>query len=78
MGEVCRSLTGPPPTCGRARMGAAQHAMTTLQAHPQEPQLDTRYGASYSGDHEGSSYYPSVDAHKTPVSCANMSSKCIK
>jgi hypothetical protein len=32
---------------------------TTLQAHPQEPQWDTRYGIGYSGHHEGSSYYPS-------------------
>jgi hypothetical protein len=33
--------------------------MTTLQAHPPEPQWDTGYGVRYSGHHEGSSYYPS-------------------
>jgi hypothetical protein len=40
-------------------MEAAQQTMTTLQAHPQEPQWDTRYGGGYSGYHEGGSYYPS-------------------
>jgi hypothetical protein len=33
--------------------------MTTLQAHPQEPQWDTGYGGGYPGHHEGSSYKPS-------------------
>jgi hypothetical protein len=33
--------------------------MTTLQAHPQEPQWDTGYGGGYSGYYEGGSYYPS-------------------
>jgi hypothetical protein len=33
--------------------------MTTPQTHPQKPQWDTGYGVSYSGHHEGSSYYPS-------------------
>jgi hypothetical protein len=33
--------------------------MTTLQAHPQEPQWDTGYGDGYSDHHESSSYYPS-------------------
>jgi hypothetical protein len=32
--------------------------MTTPQAHPQEPQWDTRYKGGYSGCHEGG-YYPS-------------------
>jgi hypothetical protein len=36
----------------------AQQAMTTLQAHPHEPQWETGYGGGYSGYHEGS-YYPS-------------------
>jgi hypothetical protein len=58
MGEACHSFTGPPRTHGRARMEAAQQAMTTPQAHPQEPQWDTRYGGGYSGYHEGG-YYPS-------------------
>jgi hypothetical protein len=40
-------------------MEATQQTMTTLQAHPQEPQWDTRYGGGYSGYHEGGSYYPS-------------------
>jgi hypothetical protein len=31
--------------------------MTTLQAHPQEPQWDTGYGGGYSGYYEGGSYY---------------------
>jgi hypothetical protein len=38
-------------------MEAAQQAMTTLQAHPQEPQWETGYGGGYSGYHEGG-YYP--------------------
>jgi hypothetical protein len=40
-------------------MEAAQQTTTTLQAHPQEPQWDTRYGGGYSGHHESGSYYPS-------------------
>jgi hypothetical protein len=40
-------------------MEAAQQTMTTLQAHPQEPQWDTGDGGGYSGHHEGGSYYPS-------------------
>jgi hypothetical protein len=40
-------------------MEAAQQTMTTTQAHPQEPQWDTRYGGGYLGYHEGGSYYPS-------------------
>jgi hypothetical protein len=59
MGEVCHSFAGLPRTHGRARMEAAQHTMTTLQAHPQEPQWDIGYGGSYSGYHEGGSYDPS-------------------
>jgi hypothetical protein len=39
-------------------MEAAQQATTTPQAHPQEPQWDTRYGGGYLGYHEGG-YYPS-------------------
>jgi hypothetical protein len=42
----------------RALMEAAQQNTTTPQAHPQEPQCDTRYGSGYSGHHEGGSYYP--------------------
>jgi hypothetical protein len=34
MGEVHHSFTGPPRTRGRARMEAAQRAMTTPHAHP--------------------------------------------
>jgi hypothetical protein len=52
------SFTALPRTHGRAHMEAAQQAMTIPQAHPQEPQCDTRYGGGYSGYHEGS-YYPS-------------------
>jgi hypothetical protein len=37
MGEARHSFTGPPRTSGRARMEATQQAMTTPQAHPQEP-----------------------------------------
>jgi hypothetical protein len=59
MGEVRHSFIGPPHTHGRARMEAEQKTTTTLQAHPQEPQWDTRYGGGYSGYHEGGSYYPS-------------------
>jgi hypothetical protein len=59
MGEVCHSFTGPPHTHRRARMEAAHQTMTTPQAHPQEPQWDTRYGVGYSGHHESGSYYPS-------------------
>jgi hypothetical protein len=59
MGEACRSFTGPPCTHERARMEAAQQAMTALQAHPHEPQWDTGYGGGYSGYHGGGSYYPS-------------------
>jgi hypothetical protein len=59
MGEVCHSFTGPPRTHGRPHMEAAQQAMTTPQAHPQELQWDTGYGSGYSGYHEGGSYYPS-------------------
>jgi hypothetical protein len=33
--------------------------MTTPQAHPQEPQWDTRYGGGYSSHHESGSYNPS-------------------
>jgi hypothetical protein len=33
-------------------MEAAQQTMTTLQAHPHEPQWDTGYGGGYSGYHE--------------------------
>jgi hypothetical protein len=40
-------------------MEVAQQTMTTPQAHPQEHQWDTGYGAGYSGYHEGGSYYPS-------------------
>jgi hypothetical protein len=47
-------------------MEAAQQAMTTLQAHPQEPQWETGYGGGYSGYHEGG-YYPS---HGYPLSLA--------
>jgi hypothetical protein len=43
----------------RARMEAAQQTTTTPQAHPKEPQGDTRYGGGYLGHHETSSYYPS-------------------
>jgi hypothetical protein len=46
MGEACHSFTGPPHTRGRARMEAAQQTTTTPQAHPQEPQWDTRYGVA--------------------------------
>jgi hypothetical protein len=59
MGEARHSFIGPPCTCGRAHMEAAQQAMTTPQAHPEEPKWDTRYRGGYSGHHEGSSYYPS-------------------
>jgi hypothetical protein len=38
MGEARYSFVGPPRTRGRARMEAAQYTMTTLQAHPREPQ----------------------------------------
>jgi hypothetical protein len=58
MGEARHSFTGPPRTHGRARMEAAQQTTTTLQAHPREPQWDTRYGGGYSGHHDGGSYYP--------------------
>jgi hypothetical protein len=34
-------------------MEAAQQAMTTPPAHPQEPQWDTSYGGGYSGYHNG-------------------------
>jgi hypothetical protein len=61
MGEARHSFTGPPHTCGHACTEAAQQTMTTLQAHPQEPQWDTGYGAGYSSHHEGGSYYPSHD-----------------
>jgi hypothetical protein len=37
MRETHHSFTGPPRTCGWARMEAAQQTMTTPQAHPQEP-----------------------------------------
>jgi hypothetical protein len=40
-------------------MEEAPQTMTTPQAHPQEPQWDTRYGVDYLGHHEGVSYYPS-------------------
>jgi hypothetical protein len=40
-------------------MEAAQQTTTTLQAHPQEPQWDTRYEGGYSSHHESGSYYPS-------------------
>jgi hypothetical protein len=59
MGEACHSFIGPPHTHGRAHMEAAQHTMTTLQAHPQEPQWDTGYGSGYLGHPESGSYYPS-------------------
>jgi hypothetical protein len=59
MGEVCHNFTGPHRIRGRACMEAAQQAMTTPQAHRQEPQWDTRYGGGNSGYHEGGSYYPS-------------------
>jgi hypothetical protein len=58
MGEVRYSFTGPPRTHGRARKEAAQQATTTTQAHPQEPQWDTKYGGGHSGYHEGG-YNPS-------------------
>jgi hypothetical protein len=58
MVEAHHSFTGPPRTRGRARMEAPHQAMTTPQAHPQEPQWDTGYGGGYSGYHEGG-YYPS-------------------
>jgi hypothetical protein len=59
MGEARHSFTGPPRTHRQARLEVAQQAMTTPQAHSQEPHWDTRYGGGYSGHHEGSSYYPS-------------------
>jgi hypothetical protein len=59
MGEAHHSFTGPPCTHGRARMEAAQQTTTTPQAHPQEPQWDTRYGGGYSGHRESGSYYTS-------------------
>jgi hypothetical protein len=59
MGEACQSFTWPPRTRGRACMEAAQQSTTTPQAHPQEPQWDTRFGGGYSGHHESGSYYPS-------------------
>jgi hypothetical protein len=59
MVEARHSFTRPPRTHGRARMEVAQQAMTTPQAHPQEPQWDTGYGGGYSGYHEGP-YYPFV------------------
>jgi hypothetical protein len=65
MGEACHSFTGPPRTHGRGLMEPAQQATTTPQAHPQEPQCDTGYGGCYSGQHEGSIYYPS---HCYPMS----------
>jgi hypothetical protein len=40
-------------------MEVAQQTTTTPQAHPQEPQWDTRYGGGYLGHHEVGSYYPS-------------------
>jgi hypothetical protein len=43
MGEARHSFTGPPHTCRRARMDAAEQTTTTLQAHPHEPQWDTGY-----------------------------------
>jgi hypothetical protein len=59
MGEARHNFTGPPRTRERAHMEAAQQVMTTLRAHPQEPQWDTGYGSGYSGYYEGVSYYPS-------------------
>jgi hypothetical protein len=58
MGEAHHNFTGPPHTRRRARLEAAQHATTTLQAHTQETQWDTGYGGGYSGYHEGG-YNPS-------------------
>jgi hypothetical protein len=59
MGEARHSFAGAPHTHGRACLEAVQKTMTTLQAHPQEPQWDNGYGAGYSGHHESGSYYPS-------------------
>jgi hypothetical protein len=59
MGEARHSFAGPPHTCGRARMEAAQQTTTTPHAHPQEPQWDIGYKGGYSGHHEGGCYYPS-------------------
>jgi hypothetical protein len=56
--EARHSFTRPPRSRGRARMEAAQRITTTPQAHPQEPQWDTRYGGGYSGHHESGSHYP--------------------
>jgi hypothetical protein len=36
-----------------------QQTTTTLQAHPQEPQWDTRYGGGLLSHHESGSYYSS-------------------
>jgi hypothetical protein len=60
IGEACHSFTGPPHTHWRSRIEAAQQAMTTPQAHPQEPHWDAGYSGCYSGYHEGG-YYPSHD-----------------
>jgi hypothetical protein len=51
MGEAHHSFTGPPCTCGRACMEAAQQTTTIPQAHPLEPQWDTGYGGGYLGYH---------------------------
>jgi hypothetical protein len=59
MEEAHHSFTGPPHTHGRAHIEAEQLTMTTLQAHPQEPQWDTEYGGGYSCHHESGWYYPS-------------------
>jgi hypothetical protein len=59
MGEARHSITGPPRTHELAHKEAAQQTITTLQAHPQEPQWDTGYGGGYLDHHEGRSYYPS-------------------
>jgi hypothetical protein len=59
MGEARHSFAEPPRTHERAPMEVAQQTTTTPQAHPQEPQWDTRYGGGYSGYREGGNYYPS-------------------
>jgi hypothetical protein len=59
MGELCHSFRGLPRTHRQAHLEVAQQTMTTPQAHPQEPQWDTRHGGGYSGNHESGSYYTS-------------------
>jgi hypothetical protein len=74
MGEEHHNFIGPPRTRGWARMEAAHQTMTTPQAHPQEPQWDTRYGGGYLGYHEGGSYYPSQGYPEPSLWAGNFAS----